>query len=56
MVSWFLIILITISTDLGRESEVFLTLIQGKEPPSQPSYDPGETQHLSSLLWISHID
>lgn len=27
-------------TNLGWESWVFFTLIQGKEPPSQPSYEP----------------
>lgn len=51
----FLITVVTITAHLGRESEFFLTLMQGKEPPSQPSYDPGETQHLCSLLWISHF-
>lgn len=44
-----LIILMITTTNLGKESQSFFTLIQGKESPSQPSYDPGETQHISSL-------
>lgn len=43
-------------TNLGRESRFFLTLIQGKEPPSQPSYDPSETQHISALHKVCFRD
>lgn len=45
--SWILaiivVIIITIESNLGIESWFFFTLMQGKEPPSQSSYDPGET-------------
>lgn len=40
--SVFITLMIT-GTNPGRMSRLLFTLIQGKEPPSQPSYDPGET-------------
>lgn len=49
IVNYVSIPLIITMTNLGEESRFFFTLIKGKEPPSQPSYDPGETQHIISL-------
>lgn len=38
-----------ITTNLGRDSWLLFTLIQGKEPPSQPSYEPGDL-HFKHLF------